>query len=167
MKKEKNKSRYIFLAFTVLTAILIFFMSAQNGTKSADTSGLLIERLFGGLFRKLGINLSDIKIFAAVDHIVRKLAHFGEYALLGFNLSGFLSTFDKPKYFTPAAAAASGFLYACSDEFHQYFVPARSARFTDVLIDFSGVLTGTVFFIVLFAVIKAVKNKRTSGKDQV
>ena len=155
-----------FLGAGKTTLIKKLISDSYKGEKLV-TSGLLIERLFGGLFRKLGINLSDIKIFAAVDHIIRKLAHFGEYALLGFNMSGFLSTFDKPKYFTPAAAAASGFLYACSDEFHQYFVPARSARFTDVLIDFSGVLTGTVFFIVLFAVIKAVKNKRTTEKNQV
>jgi VanZ family protein len=32
-------------------------------------------------------------------------------------------------------AMAITFLYACSDEFHQLFVPGRAGRFTDVLID--------------------------------
>ncbi len=30
------------------------------------------------------------------------------------------------------------FLYACSDEFHQSFVPGRGPAFRDVLIDTSG-----------------------------
>jgi len=32
------------------------------------------------------------------------------------------------------------FLYACSDEIHQLFVPGRSGKFTDVLIDSAGAL---------------------------
>ncbi|MBQ3466792.1 MAG: VanZ family protein, partial [Oscillospiraceae bacterium] len=34
------------------------------------------------------------------------------------------------------------FLYACSDEFHQLFVPGRAGMFSDVLIDTVGVLFG-------------------------
>ena len=30
------------------------------------------------------------------------------------------------------------FLYACSDEFHQLFVPDRAGLFTDVLVDTAG-----------------------------
>ena len=33
-------------------------------------------------------------------------------------------------------------LYACSDEFHQLFVPGRSGQFIDVCIDSSGALFG-------------------------
>ena len=32
------------------------------------------------------------------------------------------------------------FIYACSDEIHQLFIPGRSGQFTDVLIDTSGAL---------------------------
>jgi VanZ family protein len=35
-----------------------------------------------------------------------------------------------------------GFLYAVSDEIHQYFVPGRAMQARDVLIDTSGVLLG-------------------------
>ena len=34
------------------------------------------------------------------------------------------------------------FLYACSDEFHQFFIAGRSAQFTDVMIDTCGALIG-------------------------
>ena len=36
------------------------------------------------------------------------------------------------------AALALTFFYACTDEFHQLFVPGRAGRFSDVLIDSSG-----------------------------
>ena len=38
----------------------------------------------------------------------------------------------------------AGFIYACSDEFHQAFVPGRVGQFSDVLIDMIGVLVGVI-----------------------
>ena len=34
------------------------------------------------------------------------------------------------------------FVYACSDEWHQTFVPGRAGQFRDVLLDTAGSLTG-------------------------
>ena len=34
----------------------------------------------------------------------------------------------------------SGFLYSVTDEIHQYFIPGRAMRFSDVLIDTAGIL---------------------------
>ena len=42
------------------------------------------------------------------------------------------------------AAFAIVFCYACTDEFHQLFVPGRAGRFTDVMIDCSLVLVVTL-----------------------
>ena len=44
------------------------------------------------------------------------------------------------------------FLYACSDEFHQLFIPGRSGEFRDVMIDSTGGIIGIVFttFIVKY-----------------
>jgi VanZ family protein len=39
------------------------------------------------------------------------------------------------------------FLYACSDEYHQSFVPGRTALFSDVCIDTAG---GTIGLFILF-----------------
>ena len=42
------------------------------------------------------------------------------------------------------------FVFACTDEFHQLFVPDRSGKFTDVLIDSVGITVGVliVYFVV-------------------
>lgn len=44
---------------------------------------------------------------------------------------------------------AFGAFYAGTDEFHQYFVPGRSARLFDVGIDSLGVMTGILIYIAL------------------
>ena len=41
-------------------------------------------------------------------------------------------------------------LYACSDEFHQYFVPGRSCKFFDVCVDSTGAFFGALFFWGIF-----------------
>jgi VanZ family protein len=68
------------------------------------------------------------------DLILRKLAHFGEYAVLGLLL---VRAFGRE----PLAAAA-GVAYAATDELHQHFVRGRHAAFRDVAIDSAGVLAG-------------------------
>ena len=40
------------------------------------------------------------------------------------------------------------FLYACTDEIHQAFVPGRACAFTDVMIDTAGGLLA-LFFIMI------------------
>lgn len=54
-----------------------------------------------------------------------------------------------------------GLLYASLDEFHQSFVPGRTAAITDVLIDTLGVLAG---IIIIFLGIKILKRKREKTK---
>jgi VanZ family protein len=68
------------------------------------------------------------------DLILRKLAHFGEYAVLGLLL---VRAFGRE----PLAAAA-GVAYAATDELHQHFVRGRHSAFRDVAIDSAGVLAG-------------------------
>ena len=116
--------------------------------------------------RKVRRNLGDIAVFAAIDHIIRKLAHFSEYALLGINLSVFIFTFDKKIPFTAICTVTSSFLYACTDEFHQYFVPARSAQFTDVLIDTLGAAAGAAAFVLFAMIKKRIKQNRIKTRQQ-
>jgi VanZ family protein len=70
------------------------------------------------------------------DLLLRKLAHAGEYALLGALLLRALSR-DLPAF-------ALGVAYAISDELHQHFVPGRRGAPLDVLIDAVGVGLGVL-----------------------
>jgi len=70
------------------------------------------------------------------DLLLRKLAHVGEYAVLGALLLRALHR--------PLPAFALGVAYAASDELHQHFVPGRRGSPVDVLIDAVGVAIGVL-----------------------
>ena len=70
--------------------------------------------------------------------LVRKLAHFTEFAALGFLFHWLFGMLGKGKIPAFACGAAA----ACIDETIQMFVPERGPGILDVLLDCSGVLTG-------------------------
>jgi len=75
------------------------------------------------------------------DFILRKIAHITEYFILTFLLyRAFKGSFNMniTQFFIYPATLS--FLYAVSDEFHQSFVPGRSASIRDVLIDTIGII---------------------------
>ena len=72
--------------------------------------------------------------------LLRKLAHFGEFAALGMLLTWRMGMQKKPFWL----AQLLGSLAACVDETIQCFVPGRGPGLRDVCIDSSGVLTGMI-----------------------
>ena len=81
------------------------------------------------------------------DHILRKCAHFGEYALLGVFTAAALRT---GTHFSWPAALLPGTLAALCDETIQLFVPGRSGQITDVWLDTAGSLTGALLTLLIF-----------------
>ena len=67
------------------------------------------------------------------DLLLRKAAHFTEYAVLGALLARAVREL-------PAFAFAVA--YAVTDELHQMFVPGRAGTLLDVAVDAAGALTG-------------------------
>lgn len=135
-----NKKR-INLAALILWMIVIFVFSQMPGQLSDENSRFVIY-----IFNLLGLNLnSAFGDFA--NFIVRKGAHFTEYFILYMLLLNVLrEKFNWSKALIYSLAGV--FLYACTDEFHQSFVPGRGPAFRDVLIDTSGGLVAlTVRYI--------------------
>lgn len=78
--------------------------------------------------------------------VIRKCAHLTEYAILALLVwralhqsKNNLPTWSWPKV---GCTLLVVFLYAASDEYHQSFVPTRTAQFSDVVIDISGAAIG-------------------------
>jgi len=84
------------------------------------------------------------------DLILRKLAHVFVFGLL-FYLSWKVAISLKLKYAFIWAIIFS-ILYACSDEWHQGFVPGRGPSIVDVSIDSFGVVIS--FLLIYFKKIK-------------
>ncbi len=131
----------------VIWMIVIFWFSSKDATASSVQSDVIVaflrdlfqdnQRVWTRLVSEGIINITNM---------VRKLAHFTEYAILGFLLLWSFRHYRKgfPHYL--AVSTVIGVLYAISDELHQIFVPGRACRFTDVCIDSAGVLFGFAVF---------------------
>lgn len=100
-----------------------------------------------------------------------KIAHLIEYGILGFLLFRAFSRAENLRWRCHSLCwtLVTGIGWALSDEFHQWFVPGRSADIVDVAVDVVGVGVGiTIYHIDLFGrrqfEIKT-KNGPKVGKD--
>ena len=74
------------------------------------------------------------------------MAHFTEYLILGILVLNYLSTYGKLNKRMLIVALIICYLYAFSDEIHQIFIPGRTAKVLDTLIDGSGSLIGLIIY---------------------
>lgn len=139
VKKIQRKSHNIrfvaYLTITIIIMIFIFFQSSLPADTSQEESDIIVRFLSRLIDR-------DAEL---LSFIVRKLAHFTEYTLLGLFISLTAKEhYNKGQFLIRIfiIPLICGGLYAASDEIHQRFVPGRSCELRDVLIDTCGVLLG-------------------------
>lgn len=151
--KKLFAARVILTVLTVAAVAAIFGHSMMNADDSSAESGFVLN-LINGIFRALGIPVT------ADEFVVRKLAHFTEFAVLGALLSVtvYLYLFRRWKAFRIALPV--GLLVAACDEWIQTMSKGRSSQFTDVLIDFSGVLFAALIVQLILYLIHRHKVKK-------
>lgn len=126
----------------VLWMGVIFFMSTDTGS-AAHTS-----RFLGPLLHWLKPDVTREQ-FETVQLCVRKAGHLTEYALLAMIVARALLAarqMGSGRLAVAALAWGVAVLYAASDEWHQSFVPSRTASVGDVAIDAVGALLGLAVF---------------------
>lgn len=122
----------------IVWMVIIFWFSNQPAVISDEKSKFIIH-----LFKFLGLNLDSI-LGDLANFIVRKVAHFTEYLILYMLV--FNATYEKVNLKKSLITSILVvFLYACSDEIHQIFVPGRTSRIRDVVIDTCGGMIGFLF----------------------
>ncbi|WP_434283181.1 VanZ family protein [Clostridium botulinum] len=143
MNKSK-KLAYFIPSF--IWMVVIFTFSNQPGESSNKNNFFVADVLTKGkidLFKHIDYNF--------LNFLIRKAAHITEYLILFMLLYyAFKKTFYKN---LKIKAAIITILYACTDEFHQLFIPGREGKVRDVLVDSIGVFIG-VFLICIFEIIK-------------
>ena len=141
---EKNKiARIIFFILTIATAIIIFMFSNENKEQSGNTSKNFIEGIIE-IFPKTKKLEQEEKeeIIKKAQPLIRKLAHFSIYTVLGINVMGYIITYkniEQKKQIILAIITC--IIYATSDEIHQYF-SSRGPSILDVGIDTCGSILG-------------------------
>lgn len=159
-KIVKNKKRfYLFLICLLVWRCVIFAFSAQPADESTDTSmgfGAKIAGAFIPGFKEL-THEEQIEFLEPYDFIIRKSAHFCEYAVMGsISMLLMLQMYVRMKRRILCSVGISAFM-ACTDEFHQLFVEGRAGRIQDVCIDTSG---ATVGILIIAAIVFGVRKYR-------
>lgn len=123
----------IFRLLTLGIMLTIFWFSNQDANVSDTQSGF-----FAMLLPFLPV------------WVIRKTAHMTIYAILAFYAacSQIKPSFKKVLLFCAC--------YACTDEFHQLFIPGRSGEIRDVCIDCLGACIG---FLLFTGIKKTVKSR--------
>ena len=137
----REYGRRLWWALCALWIAAIFLHSLMPADLSeAESGGLLawLSRLFPGL----------------THHLLRKFAHFTEFAVLGL----LLSQCFRVRIFRPLLA---GLLCALCDETIQLFVPGRSSEIRDLWIDFAGAALG----IGLVFLLRSLRRKTPSASE--
>ena len=133
-----RRLRWLLLLGAVLACMgAVWLFSAQSGALSSGLS----RRALGLIQAELPGVYSLLARWGRPEYLLRKLAHFGEYLLLGLLLYALLR-----RRFSPVAAAGLALVlaaaFACTDEWHQLSVPGRDGNLRDVLIDSAGAVAG-------------------------
>lgn len=129
--------------------VLIFWFSSKKGEDSSEMSGKIVD-IIQAIALRLRSKEYSVEQLRIITTIVRKGAHFSEYAAFGLFTIFALTEFIKKKWSACIFSEAFVFLYAISDEVHQFFVPGRSMAPMDVGIDSLGALCGIWIYILLF-----------------
>ena len=141
----KNKIKYVFYVCIISTIAFIWSQSCLSMEASGNESDAvreMMEKLFG----------TETAFAQFVSTYIRKIAHFTEFALLGFEMTLFTYVCTKSKINDLFRCLVFGVAVAVTDETIQIFTGRGSSIF-DVMIDTSGYIFAFLFASLLYFVI--------------
>ena len=156
--------RYVVTCVAVVLLLMLYYMifhfSAQDGDASSSISQRIKQKGVEIANSLSGNKWSQEKMVSLRDsweHLVRKSAHFAEYAYMGVLVFVLWSQWlcrGKKLYLLTVGWV---FLSAAGDEIHQYFVPGRYASPLDVLLDTCGGAFGMLFCICVVGMFQGIR----------
>ncbi len=123
----------ILIFLLIIWMITVFFFSMEQAERSSNTSGKVIKTVL-----KVTNQPQTKENVEKLQFPVRKLAHLTLYTIGGIIAILLLNEYDISIRKKILISELIILLYAISDEIHQYFIPGRGAKITDVLIDSVG-----------------------------
>ncbi len=155
---EARQVRFLLLIGWVLFMYLHSMTPAELSTEESSRMLALIT----GLLDQVGIRNQWL-----TEHILRKAAHFYEYAVFGLLLAWNLQNHGsrrhrrrEPGIGTVYPAALAVLAVPFLDETIQLFVPGRSAQVSDVWLDLAGGCFGILLYHLALKLQSRWKNRR-------
>jgi VanZ family protein len=130
--------------------VLVWLVTAAwAGAMSVLSTGAYSSSVTASLLAQLLLSLHihlTLQTFETIHFLIRKLAHCSEYAIFGLLLYHSFEPRHPERWDTRSAFGAlliAG-LFSLADEYHQSFVPGRTASLVDSGIDTAGALLGMI-----------------------
>ena len=135
MKRRGSVSNWM----PVIAWMILIFAGSSDALSAEHTSRFIVPFLHW-----LDPTMSAATI-VTVHMMIRKLGHFSEYAILAALIwRGIRGTLSVSSALLALSAFFAAAVFAASDEFHQSFVPTRTASVHDVMIDCTGALFAVI-----------------------
>lgn len=148
----RKRWNIVLVLLLALTLAFIWGNSLLPRTESQEISRGLLAELCAAL-ETLGLHLDPQN-----DHWLRKLAHFGEFAVLGAELCALLLLNRRVRLQGFVNCAFAGLAVAVTDEALQ-LISNRGSQVQDVLLDFAGFVTGLLLCGLLCGMIRRKRSK--------
>ena len=150
--------KHVSLSFTILWIIFIYYNSLLSADISSAHSGFVLK-----LVQK-ALEVIGLSPALVTEHIVRKLAHFLGYAILGFLMTTTVQLWYGGIKSRIYMILFWGLFVSVSDEFLQLFVDGRSGLVQDIVLDFSGFMFGMMIRVGLISSsIQSIDTGKNSG----
>ena len=152
--------RIIMTIALICTLFRIYRFSRQNGTQSkgisTKRSRLILN--FRNTYKEANAK-EQRRMLNRTNAIIRKIAHFSIYTLLGLTIMGLMTKTKLKDTWRILITVGLGMIYAILDEFHQSFSPGRTPKVTDVYIDTLGIIVGALLVILIRMIYKKIRTK--------
>lgn len=146
--KKRRVLSTVLICLCIATVAFIWGNSMLGSKASSNVSNSVLGAL-DPIIRRFGIVSKD-------DLWLRKLAHFTEFAALGAELLFLAAVKGKSGFQTASNCAFAALLVALTDETIQ-LISGRNSQVLDVLLDFSGSLTG---ILIAWLICRLIKKRR-------
>ena len=147
--------RKILIILLILVLAFIWGHSCMSVSESRDESSRVMDVITP--FLEFFIGKGNVTL-----HLVRKLAHFTEFAALGAILALLFPLTGKGLLVSASCGLLAGFL----DETIQIFSD-RGDQISDVWLDFSGALFGLFVFSLLRLLVQRILSRRSHGNTEI
>jgi VanZ family protein len=162
------KLKYISWLPAVVIMGIIFYFSSRPVDDSNESS-LTITNSILSIYENISNTQYQTEkrgnIIITLNHIIRKGAHFTEYAVLACAIALHFWVSKRKKIWLLMAPIIVSALYASSDEFHQTMVQGRGGQVQDVLLDTTGAIAGSLVFSLMISYIVYRRKRRALVKS--
>lgn len=152
MSEKKRRALSTLLICLCLATVAFIWGNSMLGSKASSNVSNSVLGALDPIIRRFGIVSKN-------DLWLRKLAHFTEFGALGAELLFLAAVKGRLSFQAASNCAFMVLLAALVDETIQ-LVSGRNSQVLDVLLDFSGALTGILIAWLICRLIKKYREKR-------